>query len=69
MFSLFGHALLHNLGDLGENFLVVAGSLKDCEEATVGVPRHVGPAVNYGVPVVSEVGRELPCSCERIHCL
>ncbi len=64
MFSLFGHALLHYLGDLDEDVLVVAGAFKDGEEATVGVPRHVGPAVDHGVPVVSEVRRELPGLCE-----
>lgn len=69
VFSLFGHALLHYLGDLDEDVLVITGALKDCEEATVGVPRHVGPAVNHSVPVVSEVRGELPCLCERIYCL
>ena len=69
MFSLFGHALLYYLGDLGEDVLIVAGAFKDGKKATVGVPRHVGPAVNHGVPVVSEVRRELPCLCERIYCL
>ena len=64
VFSLFGHALLHYFGDLGEDVLVITGAFKDCEEATVGVPRHVGPAVDHGVPVLSEVRGEPPCLCE-----